>query len=220
MGSIIHLLENWCLRALGAETLCAANRAELISEGDTKYLCKLYSQMTAALHYSNLREFVTGRRLSAPPLMPDGVNNAAWSLLCPLVCVFVCVFSVSLHREFVFNNLTTSTLLCEQVHGTHGYVNGMGLCGYKPCDQSSTILFQLVEAHWTFQMDYSGWLAVPKQQINEFMAFSRYLDLGAFNAEKRIKRVEIRINQMCDLRTQQLYLSLGCYLATWGCVYL
>lgn len=113
--------------------------------------------MTAALHYSNLKEFVTERRPSAPPLMPDGVNNAARSLLRSLVsvCVRAC-FPLAVTVSWFFNNLTTSTLLCEPVHSTRGYVNGMGLYGYKPCDQSSTILFQLVEARWTFQMDYSG----------------------------------------------------------------
>lgn len=42
LGSIIHLLEHWCLSTSRAETFSAANQAELISEGDTKYQPSLW----------------------------------------------------------------------------------------------------------------------------------------------------------------------------------
>lgn len=137
--------------------------------------------MTAALHYSNLMEFVTERSPSAPPLMPDGVNNAAWSLLCSLVCVCACVFSVSRHCELVstahMDTLTewASTDISLVISHPQSYFSWSKLTGLS---------------RWIIPGD---WLS-PKQQINEFMAFSRYLDLGTFNAKKRIKRVEIRIN--------------------------
>ena len=64
----------------------------------------------------------------------------------------------------------------------------MGLCGYKLCDQSSTIPFLLGggKAHWTFQMDYSGWVTVGKQQINELRMELRYLDHWAFSVSHSI----------------------------------
>ncbi len=62
------------------------------------------------------------------------------------------------------------------------------LCGYKLCDQSSTIPFMLGggKAHWTFQMDYSGWATVGKQQINELRMELRYLDHWAFSVSHSI----------------------------------
>lgn len=65
----------------------------------------------------------------------------------------------------------------------------MGLGGYKPRDQSSTILFRPVgaKARWTFRMDYSRWLADRKEQINELMAAAEILERFLRKKKKKIK---------------------------------
>lgn len=102
----------------------------------------------------------------------------------------------------------------------------MGHCGYKLCDQSSKIPFLLGggKAHWTFQMDYSGWLTVGKQQINELRMELRYLDHWAFSVShsicgggcggfaiekyavgKLVTKVKIRTNRMYKLLARVVY---------------